>query len=313
MDLKHLRTFATVAEQGSVSKAALRLRIAQPALSRQIINLEQELGVQLFERVGRGLLLTREGEQLLDSCRSVLGHVSLLTEEADRLRDGNSGVLKVAASPQIIESVLSTFLRRYAISFPNVQIKLTEAIGRDQLVMLERGEIDVSIGLLRAVETDEHLASYELPALGILAAYHPSITLGHRATVDIVKLAKYPLLLPDSTYVFRKSFDAACRLAGLEPKIVIESRASHTLLALAEARHGVAIIQTAVPTDRYRLRIAQITYHRKPIRVPMAAIWDKRRALPQYAKEFNRLLAQHMRKALPIARPLGNRQVVRAD
>ncbi len=303
MDLRHLRTFATIAEQGSVSKAALRLRIAQPALSRQIINLEKELGIQLFERVGRGLLLTRAGEQLLDSSRSVLGHVALLTEQARRLRGGNVGMLKVAASPQIIEGVLSTFLRHYTNSYPDVQVKLTEAVGRDQLVMLERGEVDVSIGLLRAAETDDRLASYQLPALGILAAYHPSITLGHRASIDIVKLAKYPLLLVDSTYVFRKSFDAACRLAGLEPKVVIESRTAHTLLALAEAGHGVAIIQTAIPIDRYKLRFARITYNRKPIQVPMAAIWDKRRTLPEYAKEFCKLLAEHMRKALPIARP----------
>lgn len=65
MDLRHARTFVTVAELGTVSKAALRLRIAQPALSRQIIQLEHDLGLQLFDRVGRRLLLTGEGEQLL--------------------------------------------------------------------------------------------------------------------------------------------------------------------------------------------------------------------------------------------------------
>ena len=69
MDLRHTRTFVTVAELGTVSKAALRLRIAQPALSRQISDLEQELGFKLFDRVGRRLLLTGEGEQLLADCR----------------------------------------------------------------------------------------------------------------------------------------------------------------------------------------------------------------------------------------------------
>ena len=73
MDLKRLRTFVTVAEQGSVSRAALRLHISQPGLSRQIQELEQELGLRLFDRVGRRLVLTGEGEQLLGSCRSVLG------------------------------------------------------------------------------------------------------------------------------------------------------------------------------------------------------------------------------------------------
>ena len=72
MDLRHLRTFATVAQQGTVSKASAELHIAQPALSRQIKDLEQELGVKLFDRVRRRLVLTSEGEQLLGDCRTPL-------------------------------------------------------------------------------------------------------------------------------------------------------------------------------------------------------------------------------------------------
>ena len=72
MDLRHARTFVTVAELGTVSKAAQHLRIAQPALSRQISDLEQELGIKLFDRVGRRLMLTGEGEQLLGDCRALL-------------------------------------------------------------------------------------------------------------------------------------------------------------------------------------------------------------------------------------------------
>ena len=79
MDLRQLRTFVTVAEQGTVSGAALRLRIAQPALSRQISHLEDELGVKLFDRVRRRLVLTGEGEQLLGDCRTVLGAVGSLS------------------------------------------------------------------------------------------------------------------------------------------------------------------------------------------------------------------------------------------
>ena len=149
MDLRRLRTFVTVAEQGSVSKAALHLHISQPGLSRQIHELQQELGLQLFDRVGRRLVLTAEGEQLLGSCRSLLGHASSLSEQAQLLRRGDTGVLKVAASPVQIETVLSTFLPRYAQRYPNVQVKLIEAVGADTLAMLERGEIHLCIGLLR--------------------------------------------------------------------------------------------------------------------------------------------------------------------
>jgi DNA-binding transcriptional LysR family regulator len=199
-----------------------------------------------------------------------------------------------------MESVLPLFLRRYASRFPGVQVKLIEAVGRDQLNMLERGDVDISIGLLSAIHAESNFASHQLPAVEILAASLPSLELGDRA-VQITALARYPLLLLDSTYAFRKSFDAACRLAGVEPNVVTESRAPHTLLALAEAGHGVAIVQTAVPIRRYKLRIVRVTHRGKPIRLPMAAIWDKRRTLPRYAEDFCKSLGDHMRKVFPIA------------
>ena len=90
MDLRHLRTFVTVAELGTVSKAALRLRIAQPALSRQIGDLERELGLKLFDRVGRRLVLSGEGEQLLGSCRNLLGHASSLTTRRSKSGAGTA-------------------------------------------------------------------------------------------------------------------------------------------------------------------------------------------------------------------------------
>src|SRR5690242_13621020 len=95
MDLRRLRTFVAVAELGTVSKAALHLHISQSALSRQLSDLEQELRVRLFDRVGRRLVLTAIGEALLGDCRGVLGHAHSLAERAELLSRGDSGVLKV--------------------------------------------------------------------------------------------------------------------------------------------------------------------------------------------------------------------------
>jgi DNA-binding transcriptional LysR family regulator len=106
MDLRRLKTFVAVAELGTVSKAAVHLRIGQPALSRQIGDLQRELGLCLFDRVGRRLVLTAQGEQLLVDCRRVLTDFTTVRERADVLRRGDSGVLKVLAPPHTIESVL---------------------------------------------------------------------------------------------------------------------------------------------------------------------------------------------------------------
>jgi DNA-binding transcriptional LysR family regulator len=304
MDLRHTRTFVTVAELGTVSKASLRLRIAQPALSRQIGALEQELGLKLFDRVGRRLILTSEGEQLLSDCRGLLNHAAAIDERAQGLKRGDTGTLKVAASPQHIESVLSQFLHRYAQRYPNVQVKLIEAPGLEIRAMLERGEVHLGQNLLNASPTsDERFGSQPLEYVDILAACHVRLQLGREGKVNIEDLASYPLLLMDTQFAVRGSFDAACRLAGLKPNILLESRTPHTLLALAEAGHGVAIIPSQLQSHRYQLRVVGVTYRGRLVREPMMIWWDKRRPQPRYAMAFCKMLAEHVREVFPISRP----------
>ena len=295
MDLKRVRSFVTVAEQSSVSKAALRLHITQPALSRQIQDFQRELGLKLFDRVGRGIVLTSEGEQLLTDCRALLTHAETIGERAKTLQCGDTGVLKVAASPVQIEAVLSGFLHRYAERYPKVDLRVIEAVGPDILAMLERGDIHLGI-LLHAVQTEDRpFGRYVVPPVELLAVCQPSFQLKFGKTIDISALAPYPLLLLDSGFVVRKTFDAVCRLAKLKPKIVMESRAPSNLLALAEAGHGIAVIPSVVRTHRYRLRVARITHEGRPLREPLSIMWDSRRVLPRYARDFCALLAAHMR------------------
>src|SRR5262249_17357887 len=210
MDLRHARTFVTVAELGTVSKAALRLHIAQPALSRQITALEQVSGLRLFDRIGRRLVLTGEGEQLLVECRALLSHASAVDELTQTLKRGDTGVLKVGASPQHIESVQSTFLHRYAQRFPKVQVKLIEAAGADPMMLLERGDIHLAQNLGHIlVSNDRRFGSLVLHDVELLAACHPSLALGKGRSIDIGRLAPHPLLLLDSSFAFRRAFDAA--------------------------------------------------------------------------------------------------------
>jgi DNA-binding transcriptional LysR family regulator len=302
----------TVAELGTVSKAALRLRIAQPALSRQISALEQELGLKLFDRIGRRLVLTGEGEQLLSDCHGLLSYAGALGERAQLLRRGDTGVLKVAASPQFIEGAISNFLSRFEKRYPNVELKLIEAIGTDVLTMLERGEVHLGQQLVHAVEPgDQRFASHPLAPVDLLAACHPSLAPGTGRSIEISRLAQHPLLLLDGGFIFRRTFDAACRLAGLKPNVRFESQAPHTLLAMAEDGHGIAIIPSTLRTQRYKLRIVGVTYRGKALREPLTMYWDKRRPLPRYAAAFCEMLAEYVREVFPITRPSESRQATR--
>jgi DNA-binding transcriptional LysR family regulator len=273
MNLRQALTFLTVAELGTVSKAALRLRVAQPALSRQIIGLEQELGLRLFDRVGRRLLLTGEGEQLIEGCRLLLNSAGSLKEQAQLLRQGNTGVLRIAGSPQHIESVLSQFLSRYAERYPGVEVRIREGTGSEILTMLERGEIHLGQNLLHAVKLNEqHFGSLPLGSIELLAVCHPSMSLGCNRTIKIADLAGFPLLLLDSGFGFRRAFDAA-------------------------------IVPSQLQCRRYKLRIVGLTHGRRVLQEPLTISWDKRRPLPRFAADYCVMLAAHMREILPITRP----------
>ena len=210
-------------------------------------------------------------------------------------------MLKLAAPPQTIESVLAGFLPRYAADFPNMRVKLVEALGMDQVQLLERGE--VHIGIRHDQGINPWFDSIPLPSDDVLAAYSSKFQFGHDGAIDIVSLAPHPLLLFDSGYSVRRLFNAACRLANVEPEILLESRAPHTLLALAEAGQGVAVIPSVQRADGYRVNIARVTHRRKPLRDRYVIQWDKRRPMPTYVQNFCTLLATYMREVLPITHP----------
>jgi LysR family transcriptional regulator, nitrogen assimilation regulatory protein len=212
--------------------------------------------------------------------------------------------LKVVATPQTIDGVLSVFLSRYAKRRPNVRIKLSEAFGAPLLAMLERGEVHVAISTAGAIQASNH--SFEtiwLPSLEFVAACSPALKFGNAASIDVRSLESYPLLLLDSSFAVRAAFDAFCRVAEFKPSISFESRTPHTLLALAEAGHGVAIVPSVLPTHRYNLQVVRLTYRRKPLQEAYAIVWDKRRSLPPSAEDFCQSLVAYVREVFPISRP----------
>lgn len=297
MDLKRVRTFVTVAEQGSIVKASVHLRTTQPALSRQIAEFQREFELRLFDKVGRKLVLTTEGEQLLVECRSLLRHADALGDRARLIRGSDTGVLNVAAGSVGTEVAFSELLHRFRHRYPGVKVRLVEAAGSDMVTMLARGDVHLGICLLRSVQADgRDLATYPLQPVELLAACHPSFPLKRGKLLDISDVAQHPLLLLDSALAVRKTFDAVCRVGGLTPDILLESGAPSNLLALAEAGHGIAIISSLIRTHRYTLRIVRMAHERKPIREPLVLVSDKRRTLPRYAEDFRKQLAAHMSK-----------------
>src|SRR5215470_13554404 len=126
MNLRHLRAFVSIADAGGFARAANRMNLSQPALSRQIHALETELGVPLFDRIGRRVQLTSEGEDLLRRSRHLLAEADSLGERARSLKAGQTGILRVGATPQVIENLLADFLPHYRRRHPGIEVDLVE-------------------------------------------------------------------------------------------------------------------------------------------------------------------------------------------
>jgi len=297
MDLKRLRTFVVVAEQGTVSSAAKTLRITQPALSRQLQDLQAEFGVALFDQVGRRLRLTAEGAELVPACRSLLGQADGLLEHARSLAQGDSGELKIGAPAHLIASVFSGVLREFAAKYPRVHVRTVEAGSVDQPELLRRGDLHAAVGFLNGNESE--FVVYPLPSVKALLAYNPGGGLSFAPTVDVRALGEVPLLLLVQGFGTRKSFDAACRLERVFPKVFMESSSPETLLALARGSLGAAVVPSTARIDRRSLRLAPLTFRGRPLTTEIAVLWSGTRRLPRYAEAFSTILAAHMQRVTP--------------
>jgi len=295
MNLRYLRTFVTVADDGGVARAAARLNLSQPAASRQISALEAELGVPLFDRIGRHVQLTSEGKDLLWRSRRLLTEAGSLGERATALRGGKAGVLRVGATPHVIETVLATFLAQYRRRYPLVEVHLVEDGGARLGGRLERGEVQIAL-FANDTERFGRRPLYPIHVLVVLTRGHP---LSRRAVLDIAELVDEPLALLSRGFGSRELFEEACRSAHIKPRVLLESAAPHTVIALAAAGHGLAIVPSNAQIPRSGIRALPLIHRGVPIGAWSMAAWDPERFLAPYAQQFIDELVTYSRRNYP--------------
>lgn len=274
MELRHLRYFLAVAEDMNMTRAAKRLHMSQPPLSRQIRQLEDELGVALFSREGKHLALTEAGRYLVSQAERLILLADEMKEGA--LRVGRSGQrwLNIGFVPSNLYGFLPELLRRYRAENPAVEVELNEYMTLHQLEALKRGRIDVGFGrVLIADAAIESEVLFEEPLFAVLPVDHP---LASRSAVSLAELAPEPFLLYPSRP--RPSYGdhvrALFQARGLAPSVTQEVNEVQTVLGLVAAGVGVSLVPRSVQKMRaddvvYRpISDAHVTspvvlYHRK--------------------------------------------------
>jgi LysR family transcriptional regulator, nitrogen assimilation regulatory protein len=250
MDLKQLRTFRAVAELGSLSKAADRLRTAQPGLSRHIKLLEHELRVELFIRNGRGMLLTSAGRMLLDRTTGLVRQIEQVRDDIQSAGGRPSGRVILGLVPTVSAVFSGRFARRVITDFPEIRLRIVESYGGHLVEWLHRGEMDLAITYGPA--EDLHLSVQSIGREDIAVVGPPGSGLGKRKQVDLKWLVKQKLILPSISHGLRALLEKAVAREKLTLNALIEADSYRAQISLMEEGLGY----TLLPASAIRAELA---------------------------------------------------------
>jgi len=244
MEIRHLRYFTAVAEQGSVARAARKLNIVQPALSRQIHDLEEQLGTPLFERSVRGVQLTAAGRQFLRDTHKLLADLDAARARALRAAAGLEGTLRIGISPNHTwHPLILQRLRRFQRAFPNVALMLESSLSAQQLTLIQEGRIDGGFIALRDT-SDAELAGVKVLSSGLLLAVPSHSPYARKPPLRLRDLKDEPCVwFPrERSPVYHDYLIYQCQRAGLSPRLVPIGADVATTLGLVAAGMGYSIV-----------------------------------------------------------------------
>jgi DNA-binding transcriptional LysR family regulator len=270
MDLRRLRYFIAVAEEGHITRAAERLNMQQPPLSRQISLMEQELKVQLFRRMARGVELTSAGHALLREARAMMAQLDRAIETTRRAARGEQGILCVGIAPTApFNPLVPRAIRAFRETFPLVSLVLEEGLSSEVVARFDNHQMDVAFVRAAQIHAEGIVVTplQEEPMIVALPSRHPMARISRSRAVPLRSLASDPFILigPPGTGLHDETV-AACRAAGFVPRIGQPAPRITSALGLIAAGLGIAL----VPSTMQSVRIDGVVYRRLQGTAPKA-------------------------------------------
>jgi DNA-binding transcriptional LysR family regulator len=276
MELRHLRYFIAVAEEENVSRAALKLHVSQPALSRQVRDLEQELGFLLLERSAKSVRLTKAGRTFVVEARAVLQRVDDAVEKARTVATGGRGELHVGYAPSLTARMLPPALRAFQAELPNVGVKLHDLSTEEMLAGLRAGKLQIALLVRPTTAMVRGLRFEELTRDPLLLAVAPKHPLARKRTVTLAEAAREPFIAysrkeyPEYHEMLATVFAAT----KSTPRIVQEQDGVSSLIAAVEAGGGVALMPESLTClAGERLKLMPLSPAPEPLSI--GAAWAK--------------------------------------
>lgn len=280
MELRHLRYFRAIAREEHFGRAAAALRVAQPALSRQIRDLEAELGVELFERLPRGVRLSQAGRVFLSDVEEILAQVDRAEDRAKLLGSGHLGTIRVGLSEIIAQhEFISYGLRNFRESDPGVALDLRSLGSLQQIEAVKEGTLDAGILYdLHLGERDMEVLETALIGTGeTMLAVPRNHRFADRESVAMAELVDEPALWPERR-VAQGYFDrlmAACLESGGAPRIVQECTTNSILLSLVAVGMGIGFV-TATPATGTTNNIVLVPIEDLNLQLQVLLVWRRR-------------------------------------
>ncbi|WP_347929777.1 LysR family transcriptional regulator [Pseudomonas helvetica] len=251
LDLRKLRYFLTVAEELHFGRAALRLHLAQPPLTRQISALESELGFRLFDRTSRTVTLTAQGRHFLPYARAVLEQANLTEVIAGKLAAGSAGQLALGyASSIALSDLFSQTIQAFAQRFPEVQLTLVESASGSLYSQVVDGRIDIGMSRLQPESGQTDVQVLSLGGEPLVAALSSDNPLASQDKVTLAQLSAHPLILFPADYGsgLNESIEHLYRHNGLPIRPGPSGRQITSIIALVAAGQGVALVPQCTKT-----------------------------------------------------------------
>ncbi len=242
MDLRKLRYFLTVADEGNLGRAATLLHISQPPLTRQIHQLEQELEVQLFNRTPKGMELTEAGTLLAQEARNIFSLVQQASERTQRASQGKLGRLDIAVFGSGVLDLIPRMLLRFKQDYPEVKVILHTMEKEEQILALRQHRI--ALGFNRMPKPVPDITSELINREKLLLAVNANSPLASQATIKFEELANYPMVLFSSSGRpnFIDKVMSLCNAAGFTPEITQEVGDVVTAVALVASGFGICLV-----------------------------------------------------------------------
>jgi DNA-binding transcriptional LysR family regulator len=256
MELRQLRYFRTVAETLNFSRASELLHVAQPAVSRQIQSLEDELGVRLLDRNRQRVLLTDEGRHLLARAEKILAEVDMAVEGVRQVASGRGGELIIGSDWRLSFGLIQDSVARFRQKLPGAELSFRELAIHEQVAALHARRIHLGFMPTEFVHAGDQLETLKVLSTDIVVA----VPLGHRLSgrrrVELSELAKETWLQPDSpNNSYRNFIIRLCRLAGFTPIFGRVESSVEGLLSMVAAGYGISLLpRIAIPSRGKSLR-----------------------------------------------------------